>query len=818
MKFGFSTRNVALNSFTDTCNIARDYGYAGFEIFDAKAEKKKHYDSVLRDGSADAKRKLRNRNIAVSAVVYPFPVESEEADPAVIRQYVDWAFEAGIENVIISLEKEPDYALLKEKLTPAIERADRTDISILLETKGSLAHSEKVLEIINEFASVPLGAAWNIRETFFNAGESAEKTIETLGAHIKYVRIGDRNGDTDCLIGEGTLPVKEFINAIRSLNFDGFVCVDWNDEITDPDIVLTHFVHYMAEIDGTSKQNTGLYYNRAHTGSFPWKKYDMIDKTFSQVLDTMCDIFPDQLAFKYTTLDYTRTYTQFRRDVDELAAALISLGVKPGHHVAIWATNVPAWYLTFWATTKIGAVLVTVNTAYKINEIEYLLRQSDTHTLVMIESCKDSNYKEIIEELCPELKDLTPGQPLYSKQLPFLRNVITVGFRMDGCLTWEETFARASMVPHEEVLRRASMVKPDDVCNMQYTSGTTGFPKGVMLTHRNVVNDGKIIGDRMDLSTADRMMIQVPMFHCFGMTLSMTSMMTHGGTLCPMPYYSPKSSLACVNDEKITCFNGVPTMFIGMFNHEDFAKTDFSHMRTGIMAGSNCPPDLMRQAAREMHMIEILSVYGMTESAPGSTMGEVNEDEDHRVETVGSAFPGVECKIIDPETGEDLPDGENGEFVARGFNIMKGYYKMPKATAETIDKDGWLHSGDICCRTPDGYYKVTGRLKDMIIRGGENIYPREIEEFYLTHEKVRDVQVVGVPDERYGEEACAWIVLHEGENSDEDEMREFGNSHIARHKVPRYFIFVKELPMNAAGKILKYKMREQSIDILGLKK
>ncbi|MBQ5746435.1 MAG: AMP-binding protein, partial [Clostridia bacterium] len=334
----------------------------------------------------------------------------------------------------------------------------------------------------------------------------------------------------------------------------------------------------------------------------------------------------------------------------------------------------------------------------------------------------------------------------------------------------------------------------------------------------NIVNNGKTIGDRMDLSTADRMMIQVPMFHCVGMVLSMTSMMTHGGTLCPIPYFSPKSSLACVNDEHITCFNGVPTMFIAMFNHSDFAKTDFSYMRTGIMAGANCPADLMRRAADEMNMKEIISVYGQTEASPGCTMGEVNEDIDHRVETVGSAFPGVECKIIDPETGEELPDGESGEFVARGFNVMKGYYKMPEATAQTIDADGWLHSGDICCRTPDGYFKVTGRLKDMIIRGGENLYPREIEEFYLTNPKVRDVQVVAVPDERYGEECCAWIILHKGETADENEMREFGNASIARHKVPRYFLFVNEFPMNAAGKILKYKMREESVEILGLKK
>jgi len=310
----------------------------------------------------------------------------------------------------------------------------------------------------------------------------------------------------------------------------------------------------------------------------------------------------------------------------------------------------------------------------------------------------------------------------------------------------------------------------------------------------------------------------VPMFHCFGMVLSMTSMMTHGGTLCPIPYFSPKSSLSCVNDEHITCFNGVPTMFIAMFNHPDFAKTDFSYMRTGIMAGANCPADLMRRASVEMNMREIISVYGQTEASPGCTMGEVNEDLDHRVETVGSAFPGVECKIIDPETGDELPDGESGEFVARGFNIMKGYYKMPEATAQAIDADGWLHSGDICMRTEDGYYKVTGRLKDMIIRGGENLYPREIEEFYLTNPKVRDIQVVGVPDEKYGEECCAWIILHKGETADENEMKEFGNASIARHKVPRYFLFVDEFPMNAAGKILKYKMRDESAEKLGLKK
>ncbi len=816
MKLSFSTRNVAAESFLELCNKAAGYGYSGFEIFDAAGEKAAHSDSIFHSAvTTGARRKLVNRHIAVSALTYPQPITAQ-TDPQSLVKYVERAATAGCENVVVELSGLSDMEQLLAAILPAIRKAEQSNVQILLETAGELAHTEKVLEVLGAAASAAMGVCWNVRQSYFEGKETADHTIQTLGSYIGYVRLGDRKDETDVLLGEGELPVADVMNALKSLNYDGFVCVDWNEEITGEDIVLTHFVSYMQKLSAAGRKAKAVYYNRSRTGTHPWKKYDVIDLTFSQVLDEMVERYPDQYAFMYTTLDYTRTYSQFRDDVDRVAAALISLGVKPGYHVAIWATNVPQWFLTFWATVKIGAVLVTVNTAYKIHETEYLLRQSDTHTLVMIEDCKDSNYKQIMEELTPELKQLKPGQPLYSKKLPFLRNVVTVGFHMDGCLEWEEMVARHTMVPKEEVRRRAAAVKPDDVANMQYTSGTTGFPKGVMLTHNNIVNNGKIIGDRMDISTADRMMIQVPMFHCFGMVLSMTNMMTHGGTMCPMPYFSPKSSLACINSEKITCFNGVPTMFIAMFAHADFAKTDFSYMRTGIMAGANCPADLMRRAAEEMNMREILSVYGQTEASPGCTMGQVDEDIDHRVETVGSAFPGVECKIIDPETGEELPDGCNGEFVARGYNIMKGYYKMPKATEATIDADGWLHSGDIACRTPDGYYKITGRLKDMIIRGGENLYPREIEEFYLTHPKIRDVQVVGVRDERYGEEACAWIILKKGEESDEAEMRKYGNDHMAKHKVPRYFLFVKDFPMNAAGKIQKFKMKAESESLLGL--
>ncbi len=816
MRIAFSTQNVKTDSFLELCNITSQYNFSGFEAYDADELRVRHSDSIFRaDEAAGAKRELINRHIKLCAVTYPIDI-SADTELEELKKYIDYAAEVGAP-LCISVSTD-DFAAIEGVIKPTVMRAETLGVMLLLESKGIYSKTEKLLDFINYFESAAIGVSWDIKSTFFVAKETADATIQTLGSYIEYVRLGDTKDGKSVLIGSGELPVEEFINALKSLNYDGYICAEWNDDITDYDIVLTHFASFISKKTANERSRPPIYYNRAHTGTHPWKKYDVINMTFSEVLDVMVERYPNQYAFKYTTLDYTRTYSQFRDDVDAVAASLIALGVRPGHHVAIWATNVPQWFLTFWATVKIGAVLVTVNTAYKIHETEYLLRQSDTHTLVMIEDCKDSNYKEIMEELCPELENLTPGKPLYSKKLPFLRNIVTVGFKMKGCLEWNEMLGLSSTVPVQEVYRMAAAVKPDDVCNMQYTSGTTGFPKGVMLTHNNIVNNGKIIGDRMDISTADRMMIQVPMFHCFGMVLSMTNLMTHGGTICPMPYFSPKSSLACINAEKITCFNGVPTMFIAMFAHADFAKTDFSYMRTGIMAGANCPPDLMRRAADEMNMKEILSVYGQTEASPGCTMGEVNEDLWHRVETVGSAFPGVECKIIDPETGEDLPDGENGEFVARGFNIMKGYYKMPKATEQTIDKEGWLHSGDIACRTEDGYYKITGRLKDMIIRGGENLYPREIEEFYLTNKKIRDVQVVGVPDERYGEECCAWIILKKGEDATAEEMKLYGEASMAKHKVPRYFLFVQDFPMNAAGKILKYKMKDESIEKLGLKK
>ncbi|MDR2570731.1 MAG: AMP-binding protein, partial [Oscillospiraceae bacterium] len=449
---------------------------------------------------------------------------------------------------------------------------------------------------------------------------------------------------------------------------------------------------------------------------------------------------------------------------------------------------------------------------------EYLLRQADVHTLVMIDGYRDSDYVAVIKTLCPELEYSSPMKPLHCKRLPFLRRIINTTSKQKGCLSWEDALEIGARIPIEEVHRLAAMTHPQDVCNMQYTSGTTGFPKGVMLTHYNIINNGKCIGDRMDLSTADRYLIHVPMFHCFGMVLSMTASVTHGSTMSPLPYFTPKAALACVKQERITAINGVPTMFIAMLEHPDFNPDDFTHTRTGIMAGSPCPISVMKDVIDKMNMSEITIVFGQTESAPGCTMSSIDDPVEVRVGTVGRPLPGVECKIIDPETNREMPDNENGEFVARGYNLMKGYYKMPEATAAAIDSDGWLHTGDLACRTPEGNFRITGRLRDMIIRGGENIYPKEIEEFLYTHPKVRDVQVIGVPSEQYGEEIMACIILKDGEELSEKEVKDFVHANMAKHKVPSYVDFVTEFPMNAAGKIMKYKMREAAVEKLNLQK
>ncbi len=743
---------------------------------------------------------------------------SESGGGEKLAQYIEYAECFRIPYVSFRFSREAEDTE-RETLKRLMEKAENCGTALLVKTNGAYSDTEKLCRLLDTFADDGLAALWDIYHTFADGQESPAATVDHLGAYIRHVHVrdADKGGDYTA-VGEGVLPIDDIMRALSSVDYDGYLSLEWKPDwqnISDCDVIFAHYVAYMSRFDQEENAKR-LYLNHDGTGKYIWKKDELIDCTFSDVLDRLVEEFPDQLAVKYTTLDYTRTYEEFRNDVNDFARALVALGVRPGHKVAIWATNVAEWFIAFWSVTKIGAVFVSVNTAYKTHEIEYLLRQSDTHTLIMIESTKDSNYKEIIRQLCPETQETQPGKPLHCKRLPFLRNIITVGFRLPGCLTFKEAVVKKEGVTLGRVLKMASEVKPTDVCNMQYTSGTTGFPKGVMLTHYSVVNNGKCIGDRMGLSTADRMMIQVPMFHCFGMVLSMTASFTHGVTIYPMPYFSAKASLDCINQEKITCFNGVPTMFIAMFNHPDYRKTDFSYMRTGIMAGAGCPPDLMRRAARpdEMNMTGIVSVYGQTESSPGSTMSAWTDPLDLRCDTVGYHFPHVLCKVVDPETGEELPDGQNGEFCSKGYNTMKGYYKMPEATKHTVDADGWLHSGDIAMRDQDGNFRITGRLKDMIIRGGENIYPKEIEEFVYTHPDVKDVQVVGVPDERYGEEAAACIILKEGRTLTEAQMREYMVANIARHKVPRYIFFMDSFPMNAAGKVLKYRMREDLVEIM----
>ena len=831
MKISFSTIACPDYSWVDIYSMAKDLGFDGIEIRgmgdDFAAYKAMPFTEANRPKTM---AKLKALNIEIPCLSSGCCLKNKEQAQETIAELTEYCklaqqINAPYIRVLADLEAAPngevDDAYVAEQLKKLAPIAEEYDVTLLVETNGVYSDTRRLRALLDSVNSHKIAALWDMHHPYRFAGEAPAQTVANLGELIKYVHIKDSVMEDGRVVykmmGEGDLPVQEMMEALQSIQYTGYVSLEWvklwMPNLLDAGVVFPQYAEFMKPF--RRKHKHPLQDNNRKTGKYIWPKERLIDYTFPDVLDRVCEEFPTQYAFRYTELDYTRTYPEFRSDVDTFARALIAMGVRKGDHVAIWATNVPAWYITFWATTKIGAVLVTVNTAYKIHEAEYLLRQSDTHTLVMIDGYKDSDYVGIMKELCPELAACEPGK-LESKKFPFLKNIITTDSKQPGCFTWDEAMALAEQVPYSEVEARRRTIDKNDVCNMQYTSGTTGFPKGVMLTHYNVVNNGKAIGDCMDLSTADRMMIQVPMFHCFGMVLAMTASVTHGTTMSPITAFSPRKGLACINKEKITAFHGVPTMFIAMLGHPDFEKTDFSHMRTGIMAGSPCPIKTMQDVIEKMHMDEICITYGQTEASPATTMSKTTDSIEDRVNTVGGPIYGVECKIVDPETNEDLPDEVDGEFVARGYNIMKGYYKMPEATAAAIDENGWLHTGDLARRTKKGYYKITGRIKDMIIRGGENIYPKEIEDFLYTHPKVKDVQVIGVPDKQYGEEIMACIILNDGETSSEEEIKQYVLDHMAKHKVPRYVDFVTEFPMNAAGKILKYKMREAAVEKLNL--
>lgn len=544
---------------------------------------------------------------------------------------------------------------------------------------------------------------------------------------------------------------------------------------------------------------------------------ELMRKTFSDVLEEMAERFPDRDAVIYTETDYRRSWKEFNADCDRLAKAFLGMGLKKGDHISIWAMNTPQWILTFFAAAKMGGVLVTVNTNYKIHEAEYLLKQSDTKCLVMGDGCKDSDYLQIINELCPELKTSRKGE-LCAERLPELKYVVAAESKAHpGMYDWEELDKYAERISDEKFRANKDTLSPDDIVNMQYTSGTTGFPKGVMLTHFNIVNNGFFTGESMGFTEDDRLLIAVPFFHCFGMVLAITACLTHGSAMVPLFSYHPERVMQVVEKERCTALHGVPTMFIAMLEHPEFLKYDLSTLRTGIMAGSPCPVRVMEQVAEKMYMRDVIIVFGQTESSPGCTATTTDDPLEVRVSTVGRNYPYVECKIVDPETGEELPHGQPGEFCARGYNIMKGYYKMEEATRAAIDQDGWLHTGDIAMADDKGYYKITGRMKDMIIRGGENIYPKEIEDFIYTHPAVSDVQVIGIPSKQYGEEVGACVILKKGEAATEDEIKEFVRSHMARHKTPKNVMFLDSFPMTASGKIQKFLLREMAVEKLGIK-
>ncbi len=541
-----------------------------------------------------------------------------------------------------------------------------------------------------------------------------------------------------------------------------------------------------------------------------------IELTVGALLDDIAGRFPDNEALIYVERGLRYSYREFNERCRQIAKGLLRMGVKKGDHLAIWAYNVPEWVLLQFASAKIGAVLVTVNTSYKSAELEYIMKQSDSSFLFLVQGFKDTDYIQTLADVVPELAQSEPGK-LKSAALPFLKHVVFLGEGAPaGTINFDKIVELGREVPDAELHAVEKTLSVHDVINMQYTSGTTGFPKGVMLTHHNIVNNGFNIGECMRFTEKDRLCIPVPFFHCFGCVLAVMACVTHGTTMVPVEIFDPLKVLQAVEKERCTALHGVPTMFIAELEHPRFSEFDLTSLRTGIMAGSNCPIEVMRRVIRDMHASEITIAYGQTESSPVITQTRTDDPIELKVSTVGRVLPNVDLKIVDIESGQELPPGKQGELCTRGYLVMKGYYKMPEETAKAIDADGWLHTGDLAVMDENGYCKITGRIKNMIIRGGENIYPREIEEFLYTHPKISDVQVYGVPDRKYGEQVMAAIVLKQGSEMTEAEVKEFCRGRIANYKIPKYVRFVDSYPMTASGKIQKFKLREMAIRELQL--
>nr|WGD70374.1 AMP-binding protein [Bacillus subtilis] len=543
---------------------------------------------------------------------------------------------------------------------------------------------------------------------------------------------------------------------------------------------------------------------------------ELIHSTIGRSLEQTADAYPDRDAVVYPDRNIRYTYAQFDSLCRQTAKGLMRMGIGKGDHVAIWASNIPEWLAVQFATAKIGAVLVTVNTNYQAHELDYLLKQSDAAALIIMNSYRGTSYPDIVSSLIPELQEAKPGQ-LKSERYPFLKTLIYIGNkRLLGMYHWDDTEILAKTVTDAELEERMNSLDKDNVINMQYTSGTTGFPKGVMLTHFNVINNAANIAECMALTSQDRMCIPVPFFHCFGCVLGVLACVSVGATMIPVQEFDPVTILKTVEKEKCTALHGVPTMFIAEPHHPDFDAYDLSTLRTGIMAGSPCPSEVMKAVIERMGMKDITIAYGQTEASPVITQTRANDSFIRRVETTGRALPHTEVKIVEPGTCQEVQRGMQGELCTRGYHVMKGYYKDKEATRKAINHDGWLFTGDLAVMDEDGYCRITGRLKDMLIRGGENIYPREIEEFLYRHPAILDVQVVGVPDAKFGEEAATWIKLKDGKSVSPDELKAYCKGKIARHKIPRYVIFTDDYPMTASGKIQKYKLREKTIEMFNL--
>ena len=531
-------------------------------------------------------------------------------------------------------------------------------------------------------------------------------------------------------------------------------------------------------------------------------------RTLGQILDETVARCPERDALVYFNQGVRRSWRDFARCVDEIACGLMAMGVAPGEKVAVWATNVPYWVELMFATARIGAVLITVNTSYRDSELLYLLQQSECENIFIIDGVRDHDFVATLYKLVPELRTQPRGE-LRSANLPFLKRVMFLGEeRHRGMYSIPEITELGATVDNASYAARKAEVKPDDVVNMQYTSGTTGFPKGVMLTHTGIGYNGYWIGRNQKFGEDDRVCITVPLFHCFCCVLGVMACVNHGAAMIILETFSPVYAMQAVEQEKCTSLYGVPTMYVSIVEHKLFRRFNYSSLRTGIMSGAVCPEPLMRRVVEEMNMREITIPYGLTEASPVMTMTTTDETIEHRCTTVGRAMPGIEVTIRNPDTNEEVPPGVDGEICCRGYNVMKGYYRMPEATRQAIDEEGRLHSGDLGVMDREGYLRITGRLKDMILRGGENVYPREVEEFLMGMPEVRDVQVVGVPSRRYGEEVGAFIIPRHGCIVRPEDVRDFCRGHIGWHKIPRYIAMLEEFPQTANGKVQKYKLRE----------